>query len=68
MTPYLTGLAISSISDGRSTQAWMIAVLTRTNKMPKLDDLLNNKSGKRKMEQGLKSVLSGLKPQGKKKT
>jgi len=67
MTPYLTGLAVSSISDGRSAQAWMIAVLTRINKMPKLDDLLNNKSGKGTMEQGLKSALTGLKPQGKKK-
>ena len=43
LTPYLTRLAIGAISDGRNTQSWILANLTRARKLPKLDDLLNRK-------------------------
>jgi hypothetical protein len=39
LTPYLTGVAIGSLIDGRTTFAWLTAGLSRVKKMPALEEI-----------------------------
>lgn len=62
LTPYLARNAISALADGRITQAWMTANLSRAKTLPKLEKLLSKtepKSGDIGMK--LKSALAGIK-------
>jgi hypothetical protein len=65
LTPYLTHKAITALTDGRNTQAWTIAALTRAKKMPKLADMTSKPTGAREnMENELKKALIGRKKNG----
>ena len=55
MTPYLTRQAAAAISDGRTTQAWMMAALTRAKKMPRLESLVKKRKGP--MKSGIKEAI-----------
>lgn len=62
LTPYLTKNAISAMADGRTTTAWMMANLSRSKTLPKLEKLLSKtepKGGDIGMK--LKSALAGIK-------
>lgn len=61
MTPYLTGIAIGAVTDGRNTAAWINAALTRAKKMPPLEELLGKKKSKGDVGMRLKAALSGVK-------
>lgn len=65
MTPYLTRQAAAAISDGRTTQAWMTAALTRARNLPKLSSLLNKKPDRKAMEAGLKAAIKTATATGK---
>ncbi len=69
LTPYLTRKAIAALTDGRNTQAWMIAALTRAKKMPKLNEMISKpKAGNPNMEADLKKALGMRKPKKELKT
>ncbi len=58
LTPYLTRKAVTALTDGRNTQAWMIAALTRAKKMPKLTEMISKPNVTREnMEADLKKAL-----------
>lgn len=58
LTPYLTRKAITALTDGRNTQAWTIAALTRAKKMPKLSEMTSKPNVAREnMEFELKKAL-----------
>jgi hypothetical protein len=64
MTPHLTTSTSIALSEKEITTAWMTAMLTRVEKLPKLDDLLGSKKTERdhkKMESDLKNALGRLK-------
>ena len=65
MTPYMTRQAAAAIADGRTTQAWMTAALTRARRLPKLHTLLNNKPDRKSMEAGLKAAIKTAMARGK---
>lgn len=61
LTPFLTRHAMTALSDGRTTQAWIIANLSRTKKMPKLETLLSRSGPDHKeMESRMKTALKNL--------
>ena len=63
MTPYLTRIAMSALYDGRATQAWQVANLTRARKLPRLRELMQKKNTTVRpgMEAELKAYFKGKK-------
>ena len=54
----MTRKAITALTDGRNTQAWMIAALSRSKKMPALHEITSKKVVVREnMEADLKKAL-----------
>jgi len=66
MTPYLTRLAVTALSEERNVTAWVTAVLVRTPKMPKLEEITSRKETRDDVGIRLKSALSNFRPKEKK--
>jgi len=57
----MTRQTLIALNNKNNAQAWMIAVLTRANKLPKLAEILiTEKEEKGNIEQALKNTLKNL--------
>jgi hypothetical protein len=61
MTPFLTRNAVRGTQDHRATLAWMIANLSRSKKLPKLDKITSKEQiDHHSMENAMKQALRGI--------